>query len=73
MKNAKVGLTDAQVEQEIARLLASDEVKLAKAEAREKERRRRYLYSLRCMERRGKELMALGYTEANIKSLFEGE
>ncbi len=59
------GITDAQVEIEIARLLESEAVKLAKAEEREKNRRRQYLYSLRCMEKRGRALMAEGKTLAD--------
>ena len=71
MKESK--LTDAQVEVEIARLLESDEVKLAKREERIKSRRRQYMYSLRTMERRGKELIAAGYTMENIAERMFGE
>lgn len=71
MKESK--LTDAQVEIEIARLLESDEVKLAKREERIKSRRRQYMYSLRTMERRGKELIAAGYTMENIAERMFGE
>lgn len=59
-------LTDEQVELEIQRLLNSDEVKLAKRETRIKLRRRQYMYSLRTMEKRGKELSSQGYTLDNI-------
>ena len=61
-------LSDAQVELEIERLLESEEVILAKAEQRIKNRRRQYLYSLRTMEKRGKQLMADGVTMENIVS-----
>lgn len=61
-------LSDAQVELEIERLLESEEVLLAKAEQRIKNRRRQYLYSLRTMEKRGKQLMADGVTLENIVS-----
>lgn len=61
-------LSDAQVELEIERLLESEEVLLAKAEQRIKNRRRQYLYSLRTMEKRGKQLMADGITMENIVS-----
>lgn len=44
---AKKILTDAEVELEIARLSASEAVRLARAEMREKYRRRQYLYQLR--------------------------
>lgn len=61
-------LSDAQVELEIERLLESEEVLLAKAEQRIKNRRRQYLYSLRTMEKRGRQLMADGITMENIVS-----
>ena len=64
-------LTDEQVEQEIARLLDSEEVKLAKKEMRIKYKRRQYLYQLRNFERRGKELKESGITLDNIDDLFE--
>lgn len=63
-------LTDTQIEAEIARLLASDDVKLAKAEQRIKNRRRQYMYQLRTLERRGKELSEQGYTVENIEIMF---
>nr|DAL88880.1 MAG TPA: hypothetical protein [Caudoviricetes sp.] len=53
---AKEFLTDEQVEIEIARLLASEDVLLAKKEARIKLRRRQYMYSLRSMENIGSKL-----------------
>lgn len=58
--------TDEQVEQEIKRLLASEDVKLAKREETIKNRRRQYMYSLRSYENRGKLLNSLGYTLENI-------
>ncbi|MST70670.1 hypothetical protein [Mogibacterium kristiansenii] len=65
-------LTDEQVEEEISRLLNSDDVKLAKQETRIKNRRRQYMYNLRVLEKRGKELAELGATEANIEYLMFG-
>lgn len=66
-------LTDEQVELEIERLLNSDDVKLAKKETRIKLRRRQYMYSLRTMEKRGKQLTAEGITLENIEEkLFGG-
>ena len=65
--------TDTQVEAEISRLLASDDVKLAKAEQRIKNRRRQYMYQLRTLERRGKELSEQGYTIENIEMMFGEE
>lgn len=51
-------LTDEQVESEIARLTKTDAVKLARREQRVKYRRRQVLYSLRALEKRGKQLMS---------------
>ena len=62
--------TDTQVEAEISRLLESDDVKLAKAEQRIKNRRRQYMYQLRTLEKRGKELSEQGYTVENIEMMF---
>lgn len=64
--------TDEQVEIEIERLLNSEEVKLAKKEERIKNRRRQYMYGLRTMERRGRQLMSEGFTLDNIEErLFD--
>jgi hypothetical protein len=60
--------TDEQVEREIARLLSSEAVKLAKKETAIKYRRRQYLYQLRSMEKRGNQLFESGYTLENIES-----
>ena len=49
-------LTDAQVEEEIARLSKSPYVKLARQQERIKYQRRQYLYGLRDLEKRGKAL-----------------
>lgn len=65
-------LTDEQVEMEISRLLASDEVKLAKQEVRIKYKRRQYLYQLRWMEKRGKKLMEDGVTPENMEDVLFG-
>lgn len=70
---AKDILTDSQVEQEIARLLASDDVKLAKQVERFKNRRRQYMYSLRTMEKHGKQLAEEGWTLDNIQEMFEDD
>lgn len=70
---AKDILTDSQVEQEIARLLASDDVKLAKQVERMKNRRRQYMYSLRTMEKHGKQLAEEGWTLDNIQEMFEDD
>lgn len=70
---AKDWLTDEQVELEIARLLDSEEVQLAKKETRIKLRRRQYMYQLRCMEKRGKQLKAEGVTLDNMEEVLFGE
>lgn len=49
-------LTDAQVEEEIARLSKSPYVKLARQQERIKYQRRQYLYGLRDLEKKGKAL-----------------
>lgn len=59
---AKDFLTDAQVEAEIERLTKTEAVKLARREQRIKYSRRQQLYTLRVLEKRGKELMAQGVT-----------
>lgn len=66
-------LTDEQVEIEIARLTASEDVRLAKKETRIKLRRRQYMYGLRILEKRGKELAANGITCENIEEKLFGE
>lgn len=55
-------ITDEQVENEIKRLVNSPYVKLAKAEQREKYRRRQYAYQLRWYEKRGIKLESEGYS-----------
>ena len=70
---AKDFLTDEQVEMEISRLLKSDAVQLAKKEIRIKYKRRQYMYQLRNMEKRGKQLKADGVTMDNIESKLFGE
>ena len=59
---AKAFLTDEQVEKEIGRLLESPLVKLAKKEVRIRYKRRQYLYQLRNLEKRGRELQNSGIT-----------
>lgn len=66
-------LTDEQVELEIVRLSNSPEVQLAKAEMRAKYKRRQYMYQLRWMEKRGKELAKQGYTGDDFRVDFEEE
>lgn len=70
---AKEFLTDEQVELEIARLTASEEVQLAKKEIRIKYKRRQYMYQLRNMEKRGKQLIEDGITMENLEAKLFGE
>lgn len=62
-------LTDEQVEKEIERLRESEFVKLAKKEARIRLRRRQYMYGLRNLEKKGKELAAAGITMELLDSI----
>lgn len=55
-------LSDEEVEREIARLQESPHVKLANKERRVRNRRRMYLYGLRQLEKKGRELEAAGIT-----------
>lgn len=71
MQREKIAnLTDEQVEQEIAELAASPTVKLAQRERQYKNRRRKYLSSLRHYERRGEELQAQGITFDTLKEMY---
>lgn len=63
-------LTDEAVESEIARLTATDAVKLARRELRLKYKRRQTLYTLRALEKRGKELEEAGITIDNIDEMM---
>lgn len=61
-KSRDLWLTDAKVEEEIAKLRESEYVALARAEERQRYRRRQYLYSLRNLEKRGRKLAEEGWT-----------
>ena len=67
---AKDWLTDEAVEREIARLTATDAVKLARREQRLRYKRRQTLYTLRALEKRGKELAEAGITIDNIDAMM---
>ena len=62
-------MTDEQVEKEIEKLSKSEDVKLAKLEQRIKYKRRQYLYTLRTLAKRGKELKKAGITEEILKQM----
>jgi len=64
-------LTDEQVEREIEHLKQSEAVKLAQRERRYKYQRRQYMYTLRWLEKRGRELMALGITEEMLPEFID--
>ena len=70
-------MTDDMVNQELARLLASPHVKLAKREETIRNRKRQYLYKLRGYEKRGKVLEAQGVTLEELEEigamLYDGE
>lgn len=67
------GLTDEQVELEIARLQNSPHVKLANQERRLRDKRRMYLYSLRQLEKKGKELEKAGLTADVLRSMYASD
>ena len=58
------------VDAEIERLKKTDEVKLAQKYQRLVNRKRKYLADLRWLEKRGKQLMAEGWTIDTIELLF---
>ena len=70
-KNYSNWLTDEEVEREIERLNASEEVALARREARLKYKRRQRLYQLRDLEKKGKSLLAAGITREVLDSMYE--
>lgn len=66
-------LTDDEVEREIARLLDSPYVKLAKQEERIRCRRRQYMYNLRAMEKKGRKLEEAGLTLEMLEAGYYAE
>lgn len=66
----KQQLTDLEVEQEIERLNNSEYVKLARKEQRIKYKQRQQLYSLRFLEKRGRELAAQGVTLETLEAML---
>jgi hypothetical protein len=59
------------IDAEIERLRKSDAVKLAQKEQRLIHRKRKYLSDLRWLEKRGKALMAEGWTLDTLELLFK--
>ena len=70
---AREFLTDEAVEEEIARLQASPLVALARKEERIRNRRRQYMYCLRALEKKGRQLEADGVTLEYLDELGEEE
>ena len=65
-------MTDAQIEQEIQRLRGSEYVQLARKEEQMRNRRRQYMYTLRCKEKRGMQLAAAGVTAELLDEMYNG-
>lgn len=63
-------LTDEQVDIEIERLNGSEAVRLARLERSVKLRRRKYLYDLRWLEKRGKQLKQEGITDEKLREMY---
>lgn len=63
-------MTDESFRAEVERLKASENVKLAQKEIRIKNKRKAYLYRLRWLEKRGKQLAAQGYTVDNLEAML---
>lgn len=59
------------IDAEIERLKKSEAVKLAQKEQRLINRKRKYLADLRWLEKRGKALMAEGWTQDTLELLFK--
>lgn len=59
------------VDAEIERLKKTDAVKLAQKERRLINRKRKYLSDLRWLEKRGKQLMADGWTADTLELLYQ--
>jgi transcriptional regulator with XRE-family HTH domain len=64
------GLSDEEVESEIARLTASPAVALARREQRLKYKRRQILYTLRDLEKRGNAMMQAGITRELLDAMY---
>lgn len=62
---------ESLVDAEIERLKKTDAVKLAQKERRLINRKRKYLADLRWLEKRGKQLMADGWTADTLELLYQ--
>ena len=63
-------LTDEMVAEEVERLKDSEYVRLAQKEIRLKSKQRKWLYQLRWLEKRGRQLEAEGVTLENIDRMI---
>lgn len=74
---AREFMSDEMVDEEILRLQASHHVKLARREEAIRNRKRQYMYTLRCYEKKGKALEAQGVTLEELEEmagmLYEGD
>ena len=64
-------MTDEMVDEEILRLQASPHVKLARREEAIRNRKRQYMYQLRCYEKKGKQLAAQGITMEELEEMAD--
>lgn len=69
---AKEIMTDEMVDEEILRLQNSPLVKLARREEAIRNRKRQYMYQLRCYEKKGRALAAQGITLAELEEMAGG-
>ena len=72
-KMARKLWTDEEVEIESHRLQNSDDVKLARREQNIKYQRRQQMWSLQCLERRGRQLREMGITSDNMRERLFGD
>lgn len=61
---------DTALETEIAHLREDEHVKLARRYEYARNRRKQYLYQLRCYQKKGRELAALGVTMDNLDEML---
>lgn len=66
---AREFMSDEMVDEEILRLQASHHVKLARREEAIRNRKRQYMYTLRCYEKKGKQLEAQGVTLEELEEM----
>lgn len=64
-------LTDEEVIQEIEKLRADEDVKLARKKTRLEYRQRQVLYQLRDLKKKGTNLRLSGFTLDNIESYYQ--